>query len=128
LFVYGTLRSGAATERSRWLAGNAESIGSGRVSGTLFQLDGYPGMVPIAGANEWVIGELYRLTDPTLFWSALDDYEGCGSANPPPHEFERRFLPVEMDDGRRLDAWVYVYCGDVSKRPRIQSGDYVQPR
>jgi gamma-glutamylcyclotransferase (GGCT)/AIG2-like uncharacterized protein YtfP len=128
LFVYGTLRSAAATERSRWLAGNAQPAGSGRVSGVLFQLDGYPGLVPTSGENEWVVGELFCLTEPASFWPALDEYEKCGPADPAPHEFDRRILPVEMDDGRRLNAWVYVYCRDASEKPRIQSGDYLQSR
>ena len=126
LFVYGTLRSDTGTEWARLLASSAQRFGVGRVRGGLFQLDGYPGMVLRPDGNEWITGELYRITDPVSVWPVLDEYEGCGPDDPRPHEFERRVVQVRREDGTRLSAWAYVYRLDPAGKPRIPSGDYLR--
>jgi gamma-glutamylcyclotransferase (GGCT)/AIG2-like uncharacterized protein YtfP len=117
LFVYGTLRSTTGTEWSRRLAANAELIGNGRVQGTLFDIGSYRGMTPAESEHDWVAGELFRLTDPAAFWPALDEYEG--------DEFERREVPVRMDDGALVNAWAYYYREDTTEKPRIRSADWL---
>lgn len=118
LFVYGTLRREVANEWSRFLAKKARPIGTGKTSGLLFQLDGYPGMVPSSDVKHRLIGEVYQIDDPAHTWTALDEYEG--------DEFERRIVPVKLDDGRKLDAWAYIYRRDTSGKRRIASGDFLQ--
>lgn len=92
----------------------------------MFQLDGYPGVIDSASDSDWVIGEVFRLSDPASAWPILDEYEGCGPADPLPHEFERKIVPIRMHHGGLLDAWAYFYCLDTSRRSRIPSGDYLQ--
>src|SRR5580704_5016787 len=101
LFVYGTLRSGSGNEWSRRLAANAEFLGKGRVAGVLFEIGSYPGMTPAQSEGDTVVGEVFQLADPEALWPALDEYEG--------NEYERRDVPVRMDDGRLVNAWVYYY-------------------
>ena len=127
LFVYGTLRSGAATPWAGFLSENATLNGSGRVRGLVFQLNGYAGMIPSSNDADCVLGEVVCLSDPASALQLLDDYEGCGTADPAPHEFERRIINVLMDDGRSLNAWAYVYCWDISKGIPVRSGDFLRP-
>jgi len=126
LFVYGTLRSGTGTPWSQFLAGAATWIGLGRARGVIFHLDGYPGMTEAGSDSDWVIGEVVRLNDPANAWPILDEYEGCGPADPLPHKFVRKIVPIEMNEGGSLDAWAYFYCFDTLGRARIYSGDYLQ--
>lgn len=126
LFVYGTLRRGTCTPASQFLESIAIWLGVGRTRGVMFQLDRYPGMTDAASDSDWVRGDVFLLNHPARAWPILDQYEGCGPANPSPHEFERKIVPVEMQEGGRLDAWAYFYRFDISGRARIASGDYLQ--
>src|ERR1700681_2342398 len=90
LFVYGTLRSAAGTEWSRFLASASRFAGPGRTRGALFQLDGHPGMIVRAYHDAWVSGEVCFLNEASSTLAALDAYEGCGPGDPPPHKFERQ--------------------------------------
>ncbi len=116
LFVYGTLRRGAATRWSRFLAERSSFEGYGRSRGVLFQLDGYPGMIPAADEEAWVKGEVCLIDTPSVL-PTLDEYEG--------DEFERRQVDVELDDGRVVKAWAYLYRGNAEGRASIVSGDYL---
>ncbi len=97
----------------------------GSVTGRLYYLNGYPGLVTSLVASEQVAGEVYSLHDPSRDLPALDEYEECGPSDAPPHNFERSTIQVEMDEGQILDAWVYVYSGDISGKTLIASGDYL---
>lgn len=100
LFVYGTLRSDADTEWSRYLAAASRLVGAGRVRGALFQRDGYPGMKIRAEGDEWVRGEVHLLLDPSTTLPALDAYEGS--------EFDRQVVTVLLDSGECVQAWAYT--------------------
>jgi gamma-glutamylcyclotransferase (GGCT)/AIG2-like uncharacterized protein YtfP len=128
LFVYGTLRSAAATEWSRFLTSASRFVGPGRTPGALFQLDGHPGMKVHEHHDGWVSGEVCLLNEPLSTLAALDAYEGCGPGHPPPHKFERQVVDVVMDDGQTIGAWAYVYCLDAAGKARILSGDYLEPK
>jgi gamma-glutamylcyclotransferase (GGCT)/AIG2-like uncharacterized protein YtfP len=117
LFVYGTLRSEVPNEWSRFLAARAEQLGSAKVRGVLFDLGSYPGMIASADAPDFVIGEVFKLNDPSGAFSELDRYEG--------DDFERQIVPAKLNDGRELEAWAYLYKRDTSGKPRIESGDYL---
>jgi len=119
LFVYGTLRRDAGTEMSLFLGGSARFVGSARTTGRLYQLGSFPGLILSQDSRNFVIGEVHELGDPAVTWPVLDAYEG--------DEFERRIVPVRLDDGGKLDAWAYVYESDTSGKPRILSGDFLQP-
>lgn len=119
LFVYGTLRSDSGSEWSAFLGHHATLIGRGRARGILFRVGQYPGMRLSLRPDDWVVGEVYRLNDPSSTWPRIDDYEGS--------EFDRQILQVSLDGGRRIHAWAYLYKGDASGKPRILSGDFLEP-
>lgn len=103
LFVYGTLRRGSNNKFSRFLAGHAQFLGHARMRGHLYRIGSYAGAVISGQPAGWVHGEVYRLADPAKILPPLDGYEGA--------EFERAIAPVRLDDGRSLEAWVYLLRG-----------------
>jgi gamma-glutamylcyclotransferase (GGCT)/AIG2-like uncharacterized protein YtfP len=117
LFVCGTLRSSMQNEWSRFLAARAELLGPAKIRGVLFDLGSYPGMIAPADAPGFVIGEVFKLNDPTGTFPELDRYEG--------DDFERRIVSVTLNDGREMEAWAYLYKRDISGKSRIESGDYL---
>jgi gamma-glutamylcyclotransferase (GGCT)/AIG2-like uncharacterized protein YtfP len=127
LFVYGTLRQDVANSKfRRLLGGDARLVARGRMKGRLFDLGRYPGFVisPQDSDGSWVQGEVYALGNPRETLARLDDYEGCGIDDPPPHPYERVERDVVLDDGGRVSAWVYVYKRAVDPTGEIRSGDY----
>ena len=87
-------------------------MGEARLSGfEMFDLGWYPGIVPGEGS---VQGELYEVDWKTLL--LLDEVEAEGE------EYERRLLPVEMEDGRLEEAFVYVYRRRPQGAPRVKEG------
>lgn len=124
LFVYGTLRRGATHDAARRLFAHVRGAMAATVSGRLYDLGAYPGMVLDATASTPVHGELLELADPELLWPILDGYEGCGVDDPLPHEFVRTKTRVRVGGGREVEATVYVYALPASGRPVIASGDW----
>lgn len=147
LFVYGSLRSEMSNEVALLLRSKAVLVGRARVKAKLYAIvkcdpsignDGavkrselfgvslYPGLVPSNDDSDWVIGEVYDLTNLTELLAFLDAYEGCGQEGLVRAEFERAIYPAVIDSGIELFAFVYVYRGDTSLQQPILSGDYVQ--
>src|SRR5688572_11628902 len=89
LFVYGSLRADSGHAMHRVLAAGATFVGKGSVAGELYHLGWHPGAVLAQSDGHRVRGELYRLHDGGQMLAVLDDYEGCGPADPQPHRFLR---------------------------------------
>ncbi len=111
LFVYGSLRSGAAYND---LMGEAVPLGPARTAAeyTLLRMSWFPGLLD-AGTTV-VVGELYDVDEATL--GRLDDYEGDW--------FSRG--EVRLDDGSAAVCW-YVVPEVAIGRPVIESGDFLRP-
>jgi gamma-glutamylcyclotransferase (GGCT)/AIG2-like uncharacterized protein YtfP len=124
LFVYGTLRRDSPNSRHGMLEGIARFVGHARMRGRLYELGGYPGVVPAPDTDAWVRGEVYELVEPQELLARLDEYEECGPRDPEPHEYRRVRAEVWMATGAREEAWVYRYLGSVAGKREIESGDY----
>jgi gamma-glutamylcyclotransferase (GGCT)/AIG2-like uncharacterized protein YtfP len=119
LFVYGTLMQTAGgalgtAERERLFA-QSRHIGSATISGAaLYDLGEYPGLSDTADTLAVVHGEVVELSDPDRTFAWLDHYEGLG----PQAEYKREIRRVRADDGREIEAWVYLLrrTGDPAKR------------
>lgn len=85
--------------------------------GRLYRLDRYPGMKLSREADEWVVGEVYRLRDPAGILAILDEYEGS--------EFDRVQGRAILKNARSVRCLVYVYNRAVSEKRRISSGDFL---
>lgn len=116
LFVYGTLQRGAPNPWSRRLWADAVFVGEGRVRGRLYSLNGYPGMVDPAEAEDFVWGQVIRPADARHLMPALDQYEG--------DMFERLRKRAILESGAQIEVWAWVYQGIVSEAGRIRSGRY----
>jgi gamma-glutamylcyclotransferase (GGCT)/AIG2-like uncharacterized protein YtfP len=123
LFVYGTLRPGSDVPLARRLAAEARHLGAARASGRLYDLGAYPGMTDGA-PGERVTGDVFELADPARVLRVLDDYEGCGASDPPPHTFARVERRVVLADGRELAAWLYLAPGAAAAGERMTAGDW----
>jgi gamma-glutamylcyclotransferase (GGCT)/AIG2-like uncharacterized protein YtfP len=115
LFVYGTLKK--RSEAHDLLRG-ARYLGPASVTGALYDLGEYPGLVKKRANARLVAGELYELPDDAArTFRILDRYEG--------REFVRRRVFVRLKSGRRRAAWTYVLRNDPPKSARlVESGRY----
>jgi gamma-glutamylcyclotransferase (GGCT)/AIG2-like uncharacterized protein YtfP len=101
VFVYGTLKRGSSNHSH--LAGQ-EFMGTARtVPGyTLFNLDGYPGMVRQEGDLDGVKGEVWSVDDACL--AALDELEGVSEGL-----YRREAVPLAAPFAERsVEAYLYL--------------------
>jgi gamma-glutamylcyclotransferase (GGCT)/AIG2-like uncharacterized protein YtfP len=120
LFAYGTLRPNLAGPAWQLVA-RLVPAGAATVRGLLYDLGGYPGMVPGDGL---VHGELLQLSDPDQL-VALDAYEESDGPNP---LFCRRLTMARQGTGEETIVWAYFYARSVAGAPRIPGGDYLAQR
>ena len=125
LFVYGTLRRACKTHALLLRGGKVAYHGHGCIRGRMYEVDGYPGAVETGTPGDIILGEAYRLHAGPRVLKAIDRYEECGPGFPQPQEFVRKILPVQLDRGGCIHAWVYLYNRDISGLRRIPSGDYL---
>ena len=121
VFVYGTLRRGEANDINRLLPA-PRYVGQGVISGVMYHLGAYPGVV--LGPGGAVVGEVYAV-EPALE-RVLDEIEEVFPQRK--DEYFRRELPVTVGD-RRLACLVYeINVEYVKGKPVIAGGDWVQER
>jgi gamma-glutamylcyclotransferase (GGCT)/AIG2-like uncharacterized protein YtfP len=126
LFVYGTLMRDFDHPMAQLLSRSADFIGEAHCAGRLYLVKHYPGLVLSDVADEFVFGELYRLTQPEALLREFDMYEACGEGFAEPTEYIRRMLPVTLQDGAAGEAWTYIYNWPVTHLPRIASGRFME--
>lgn len=95
----------------------AEPLGGAVARGRLYHLGTYPAMTEARGAGELVRGEVARLVDASVL-AELDAYEGP--------EYRRVVLEAVLDTGEKVEAWAYLFTGDVDESVRIHDGQWVQ--
>ena len=127
IFVYGTLRRGFALHPELKKLG-ARYLGKGRVTGTLFDLGEYPGLIRSGGNGSRVEGELYEIKSPSEQLPVLDKLEEFDAKRPGKSLFVRKRVTVTLKQGVRTRAWGYV----LPRKPRharvIASGIYADSR
>jgi len=124
IFVYGTLRRALRHPMHDLLARDADDLGDATAQGALIDLGVYPGARFDPDSSEIVIGEIYRLRNPTEILHALDRYEQCAPTDAPPREYTRKRILVRRANGETLTAWAYEYAGDTALAIPIPDGDY----
>ncbi len=125
LAVYGTLRSGTGWRERLGVAERVETVGRCVLSGSLFELDWYPGLV-LDGAGP-VVAEVLRLLDPTAL-QAFDRFEGYDPARPDVGEYRRRSIEIVLDarpEGPPVTAWVYELRHVPEGKARVDGGDWL---
>jgi gamma-glutamylcyclotransferase (GGCT)/AIG2-like uncharacterized protein YtfP len=119
VFVYGTLKKG---NRNAGRLDGSIPLGTASTPArfSLFCLGYAPGMV--TGGSTAVRGECYVVTGETL--ATLDAFEGH------PWKYRRTLLPLTLDDGTELYAWVYLLRRDYVAADGgriVPSGAWEQP-
>lgn len=117
LWVYGTLRPSCVNPHAALLHRGARHVGRARVQGRLYRIDWYPGMRLGGEVEDWVVGDLFELLDPSVI-PALDEYEGS-------NEYQRVRAEARLESGESVECWVYEFIGEVSEPARIGSGDWL---
>jgi gamma-glutamylcyclotransferase (GGCT)/AIG2-like uncharacterized protein YtfP len=111
---------------SKVLEQYADRVGRGRLPGILYDVGLYPGAVRKSGTRAFVWGDVYNLRDPERALRVLDRYEGWNEKNPAAAEFRRSRVTIDLGQGRKVPAWVYLYNRPTTGLPRIRSGDYLK--
>lgn len=128
LYVYGTLRAHTRHRIHDELMKRFRLLGRGYANAELFDLGVYPGIIfPPTGDGRRTTGEVYELNSDNMAesWAALDEYEGCGPDDPRPHLYERRLIPIQLEDGRKVEAWTYTLTYLPGWAVPIPGGDYL---
>jgi gamma-glutamylcyclotransferase (GGCT)/AIG2-like uncharacterized protein YtfP len=115
VFVYGTLRRGCARAMSVRFP-NSKFIADARVSGRLYDLGAYPGLI-LEQSNSLVIGEVYAVDDEIL--NQLDDFEAASN-------YRRKEAEVAVGTDSRM-CWTYEPDPEFySFHSLITSGDWIE--
>ena len=123
MFFYGTLRTGFTRRPQIGIDSKLKFVGRGSIQALLFDLGLYPAAVPGDGR---VWGEVFETDDPVTVLLRLDAIEGYRPAAPDQSLYTRVQAPVVLEDGRAVDAWVYLYNAPLGQAPQILSGDYLE--
>ncbi len=73
------------------------------MQGRLIRSHPHRGIVRSDKPSDWISGEVFRLNDADKLLPILDEYEGP--------EYKRTAVSVELDSGKRLRSWLYLYRG-----------------
>lgn len=123
LFVYGTLLTDFKHPEGEKLRATARLIGAGSVSGKLYDIGEYPGLVIGKEEGIAVLGEVYDLTGCTDHWVNLDAYEGIEDSDTPEYTREKVLVTTTT---ATLTCWTYIYQGSVQELKLIKGGDYLR--
>jgi gamma-glutamylcyclotransferase (GGCT)/AIG2-like uncharacterized protein YtfP len=112
LFTYGTLSPDHAPADVRHAMTQLHPIGQAALRGDLYQLDGYPGLIPNVD-KEKVFGQLYALPadkkQAMRVLKQLDAYEEYDPASARKSLFKRKLCRPIVNGKPGALAWVYVY-------------------
>ena len=117
VFVYGTLRWGSLGAMSTRFPA-AKFIGDAKVSGNLYDLGKYPGLL-LNESDSFVTGEVYEVDDETL--KTLDEFEASS-------DYWRQQANVFIGTNKSA-CWVYVPKANPELNPHhraITSGDWIE--
>ena len=126
LFVYGTLRSDCGASFNKVMRSEFKLIGKAVTRGKLYDIGNYPGIVIEDCGFPMVTGEVYQIVGSGSGMEKLDEYEESSTEQDPASEYYRTLRKVELEDGRTLEAWVYIYNQPIMDFNRIKSGNYAQ--
>jgi gamma-glutamylcyclotransferase (GGCT)/AIG2-like uncharacterized protein YtfP len=126
IFVYGTLRKNGALPIAELLENRVEFLGEASISGKIYLVDYYPGLVVNDPGLNLVHGEVYKLIDFQDL-SILDEYEGVSNIPSPKDLFKKVIVIANLRPGIAIKCLAYTYNHLITKKMKwIISGDYIQ--
>jgi gamma-glutamylcyclotransferase (GGCT)/AIG2-like uncharacterized protein YtfP len=115
VFVYGTLRRGGAGAMSIRFP-DAKFIADTKVSGSLYDLGAYPGLL-LNESTSLVVGEVYEVDDEILH--RLDEFEASSN-------YWRKEVEISLGTHRSM-CWTYEPHPEFhSLHTLITSGDWIE--
>lgn len=124
IFVYGTLRKQGVLPISEFLKNRVDFLGQATISGKIYLVDYYPGLVLTDHEENLVQGEVYRLHDIRDLLS-LDEYEGVSVIPSPRDLFKKAIVESTLQSGLKIECLVYEYNRPITAAMKwIRSGDY----
>jgi gamma-glutamylcyclotransferase (GGCT)/AIG2-like uncharacterized protein YtfP len=108
LFSYGTLQPRLAPPEIKPTVRRLRRVGRGFIRGRLFDFGEYPGAV-LSRTGPQIVGQIFELPDDPEVLHRLDEYEGFDEANPRRSLFVRKRCVVQLEDGKKIACWVYLY-------------------
>jgi len=125
LFVYGTLLPGQPNAYL-WEGTAVSQQPAVLPNGRLYDMGHYPMLIE---EGEDAVQGMVLTIHPTSYagvLTALDELEGYDPSNPDVCAYVRMSREVTVEDGRTLQAWVYIgQARFVDGRPPIPHGDWV---
>jgi gamma-glutamylcyclotransferase (GGCT)/AIG2-like uncharacterized protein YtfP len=100
----------------------AEFLTAGRISGKLYRIDWYPGLI-LDDAGDDIVGEVYEV-DPEMLGN-LDSFENVSAGETEDSEYRRVTTTVTRPDGGTLSAWVWEWLGETDEGQRLHHGDWL---
>jgi gamma-glutamylcyclotransferase (GGCT)/AIG2-like uncharacterized protein YtfP len=123
IFVYGTLLPGLAPPVIAETVNLLRVIAPATIPGRLYHLGAYPGAILDPSSDTFIHGQLLELPSQTVL-ERLDWYECYAAHDSAGSLFVRTTCEVTLGDGRKVNAWIYVYNRELSSACLIESGQY----
>jgi gamma-glutamylcyclotransferase (GGCT)/AIG2-like uncharacterized protein YtfP len=114
-FAHGQLRQGG---RNQAIMADSESRGAAETEGAYALFKVNENAVITKRPVSKIKGEVYDIKEEKL--STLDRFEGH------PRVCARELVPVRLDDGKVVDAWLYFYIQPLHNSVLIDSGDFLK--
>ena len=118
LFVYGTLHPDRAPAEIAQVVRGMEPLGEGVIRGRMHRFREYPAVKIDSKNGSRIKGEVFTLPNPGVL-EKLDAYEEFYPAKLAESLFLRKQVKVRLQDGTRVDCWVYEYN---RRLPRTRQG------
>jgi len=126
LFVYGTLRKGFEIPVQKRISGDIEWLGLSEIRGKMYDIGDYPAALPLQRHEKSVIrGEVIKIKHPAKVMKLLDRYEGYDPKKLERSEYYRDKQKLVLENGQKIEAWVYWYNFPVDGKKRIRHKDYL---
>lgn len=119
IMFYGSLQQGERPYDKLNLARMLDYVQDGTFRGDLHDMGWYPACVPGDGI---VHGGIYRIRDVGVV-DILDQFERYDPKDPDGSLYQR--IRVQLVDPD-FETWTYIYNRDVTGRPVIESGHWLQ--
>ncbi len=125
LFCYGTLLRDTAPQSMAALCRRLPRLAVASVSGCLYDLGSYPGLVLAGDCDDdhvgAVRGEIVAVQSASD-WLRLDSYEGVDHARPERSLYNRVRTTATTESGQEIECWIYVYNRELKHAAKIDSG------
>lgn len=124
LFLYGTLLTGRPPDEVVGALKSLRRVGPAHVRGRLYDLGEYPGAILTPPTKKRIRGEIFEVPAQRAILNALDNYEEFDPTNLKDSLFVRTRASATLQNGSKVECWIYVYNDDPGTAPLLTGGTY----